>query len=104
MAQLLKDKTAVGASAPLFLGNPAKDHTVEVRFGSTESPTAVTIDLEGSLGGSDFFQLATYSFTAGDLAAKKAMFHVVNKPVDHVRLNLTTLTGVATIQGHYEGQ
>src|SRR3990167_2045677 len=103
MAKLLNDKTAVGAGSHLFVDG-AKDHTVEARFGSTETPTAVTIDLEGSVGGGDFFLLASYVFSAGDLTAKKAMFHVVNKPVEHVRLNLTTLTRKTTIQGHSTGK
>lgn len=103
MSQLIKDKTAIGASAPLLV-NMAKDHTVEVAFGQGETPSAVTVDLEGAIREGVYYTLQSYSFSAGDLTAKRAMFHVVNKPVNFVRLNLVTLTGVGTIQGFYEGK
>ena len=73
---------------------PRKEHTVQVVV--TGGPSAVTIDLEGSLNGTEWFQLANYVFTAGDISAGQAMFHVTNKPVMDVRANLVTLTGGAS--------
>ncbi len=65
--------------------------TIEVQ--TTAASTAVVIDWEGSIdGGTTFHQLATKTFSAGELTAKKALFHVVQKGVTNVRANLITFT------------
>ena len=57
-------------------------HTVACWYSDTDnSITAATVDLEGSIDGIHFYQLATHPFTAGEITAKAAMFHVVNAPV-----------------------
>lgn len=92
---LLDAVTGTGAGArSIRFTVPRKEHTVQVVV--TGAPVAVTIDLEGSLNGTEWFQLANYVFTAGDIAAEQAMFHVTNKPVMDVRANLVTLTGGAS--------
>ena len=91
---LLNAVTATGAGRELAFDLPRKEHTVQVVI--TGGPAAVTVDLEGSLNGTEWFQLAEFIFSAGDLAAGQAMFHVTNKPVMDVRANLTTLTGGAS--------
>lgn len=53
----------------------------------TGSPTSITANLEGSLDGTNWFQLDTYTGSAN------AMQHVANKPVAFIRGNLVTLTG-----------
>lgn len=99
--------TGVGSSstASAEVGQLIKDHTVSVT--TTGSPTAVTMDLEGSLDDVTFFSLASHVFTAAEITAGNAMFHVVNKPVRFVQLNLTTLTGgtsptVTGLHDHFE--
>jgi hypothetical protein len=62
-------------------------------MGGTVVATAVTVDLEGSLDNTTWFQLATHPFSAGDISAEGAMFHVIDKPVKYVRANLTALSG-----------
>ena len=96
MAHKLLDAVGVsGASAAVILSEIVGAHTVQIM--TTTAATAVVIDLEGSLSNRGtasptWFALASYTFTAADLAAKKAMFHVADKPVKQVRLNLTTYT------------
>lgn len=83
--------TTTGASEALTFRKIVKDHTVQMT--TTGAPTAVTVDLEGSLDGTTFEQLATHDFTGAEITAQSAMFHVVDKPVRYIRTNITTLTG-----------
>lgn len=95
--------TSTGTSASAVFNKIVKDHTVQATI--TGTPTAVTVDLEGSLDNVTFFQLATHAFTAGELTAAGAMFHVTDKAVRFIRLNLTALTGgtAPTVTALYEG-
>jgi hypothetical protein len=80
-------------------GHPSK-HTTVVKV--TGSPDAVIANLEGSLDGTDWFDLSG----AVDLTvAADRMFHVVNRPVQQIRYDLTTLTGGTdpTVQFEYLG-
>ena len=101
--KFLDAATSTGASNSIPVRKIMQDHTVQATI--TGAPSAVTVDLEGSLDGDNWFQLGTHPFTAGELTAAQAMFHVVEKPVRYVRLNLTTLTGGTspTVTALYEG-
>ena len=101
--KFLDAATATGASNDMPVRKIIKDHTVYASI--TGAPTAVTVDLEGSLDGTNWVQLATHPFTAGELTATQAMFHVIDKPVRFVRVNLTALTGGTspTVTVLYEG-
>ena len=101
--KFLDAATATGASTSVPVRKIIKDHTVQTNI--TGAPSAVTMDLEGSLDGTNWFQLATHPFTAGELTATQAMFHVDEKPVRFIRVNLTTLTGgtAPTVTSLYEG-
>ena len=84
---------ATGASRSIPV-NPAKSfHTVQATMGGTVVATAVTITLEGSIDGESWFTLATHAFSGAEISAEKAMFHVADKTVSNIRLNLTVLTG-----------
>jgi hypothetical protein len=81
---------ATGASSIKQLPFLVQTHTVQATiFGS--GANAVTISLEGSIDGTTFFDLGTHAFTAGELTALGAMFHIVDRPVSYVRANLTVL-------------
>lgn len=84
--------TATGATPGVVVGRggsyPDK-HTVEAVI--TGSPTTVICSLEGSLDGDTWFELSSTGGMDVTLAANR-MFHVVNRPVQKVRVNLTTLT------------
>lgn len=102
--RLLNAVEATGASIPVsVVGNP--NHTVQVFFTNVSTVNgkdvdALTVALEGSLinSSSKFSSLSsvnqhgTHVFTAGELTAKKAMFHVNNAPVNYIRANIKTLT------------
>lgn len=53
----------------------------------TGSPASVTVNLEGTIDGSNWFTLDSSTTTTSE------MRHVVNKPVTQIRANLATLTG-----------
>ena len=99
--KLLDAATAAGASNSVVLNAPVSNHTVECTYvDANASISAVTIKLQGSLddrgvtdGNANWYDLATHTFSAAEITAKKAMFHVTDKPVTRVRLNLSTLTG-----------
>lgn len=98
-------KTVVNAAATggvkkIFeLEHSTSLHTVQTVF--TGSITALTIDLEGSLDGTTFFQLAQDAFSEAEITAKAAMFHVVDKLVEYIRINISTLTGTGTVTCKY---
>ena len=52
-----------------------------------------------------FFELASHAFSGAEITAQAAMFHVVDKPVRFVKVDLDTLTGGTspTVTIHYEG-
>lgn len=91
--KLLDRVTATGAGISKKLvirAGESNTHTVQVNI--TGAPSAVVVDLEGSLDNILWSQLAQHTMTAGELTATTAMFHVTDKPVEYIRVNLTTLT------------
>lgn len=86
--------TATGPDLVSKHSSSVPTHSVQVNV--TGSPTAVTVDLEGSLDGVKWFQLAEHVFSAGDITAQAALFHVIDRAVPMTRGNLTTLTGGTT--------
>jgi len=52
----------------------------------------------------DFFDIASHTFTAEEITAQKAMFHVTAKSVKSVRVYLSTLTGTGTVDVYYMGR
>lgn len=101
---LLNAATATGAGSVHIVRPRPSKHTVAATMGGTVVATAVTVDLEGSLDNSTWFSLDSHPFTAAEITAEAAMFHVVSRPVRYVRLNLVTLTGgtAPTVTGKYE--
>lgn len=102
--KMLSGVHATGASPSLFLHEKCKDHTVEVDWANGNGTvTAMTVKLQGSAEGrgttdsdANWFDLDTYALVAADLAAFNAMFHLINKVIQRVRVNITTLTGAGT--------
>lgn len=60
------------------------------------SVSACTVNLEGSLDGTAWFTLATVSTTDANWANGE-LVHVVNKPVNFIRGNLTSIAGGGSI-------
>lgn len=81
---------------PFAAGRGSALSTFTVQITTTGAATAVTVDLEGSIDGSVWHSLASHVMTPGELTAKQAMFHVVNKPVVYIRGNMTTFTQAAS--------
>jgi len=89
-AKLLDAAVATGTSPTWTLNRTPRNHTIQITI--TGAPTAVTVDLEGSLDGTTWVSLASHVMSAAELTAAKALFHVGNKPTRRVRINLKTLT------------
>ncbi|PCJ39130.1 MAG: hypothetical protein COA71_14535 [SAR86 cluster bacterium] len=100
--KLLGAVTSTGVSVSKDLGKVVSHHTVQIT--TTGDPTAVTVDLEASLDNETFIQIGTHPFPAEDITAGNAMFHVIDKPVQFIQLNLTTLTGgtAPTVSAFYD--
>jgi len=83
--------SAVGVTETLYVEaqHPEK-HTAELTV--TGAPSTCTFQLEGSLGALTWFAL---SDAVDCTVAANRMFHVVNKPVNFVRGDLTALAGGA---------
>ncbi len=86
----LNAATAVGAGDVAAIGGPAalggvpRKLSWEVRV--TGAPTAMQVDLEGSLDNTNWYQIDTYNIVANTLR------QVVDKGAKFVRANLITLT------------
>jgi hypothetical protein len=48
-----------------------------------------------------FMDIGTNAFSAGEITAQRAMWHVTDKGVKYVRMFVSALTGVGTIDGWY---
>jgi hypothetical protein len=84
-------------------------HTVSVYYTDADtSISALSVALEGSIDGPEVTDanaswgvLATHVFTAPEITAKAAMFHVYEAPVTRIRLNITTITGATSADAVY---
>jgi len=88
--KLLAAATATGTSSTWTVNKTPRNHSVQITI--TGAPTAVTVDLEGSLDGSTWVSLASHVMSAAEITAAQALFHVVDKPTRRVRANLKVLT------------
>ena len=94
MKEILSAVTGTGAGK-LFAVDGSNIHTVQVVF--TGAISSLSVAIEGSIDGTNIVALATHEFTSEEIAAKKSMFHVVNKLVEYVRANITVLTGSGAV-------
>lgn len=100
MAELLRlvtSATGTTTGSSTEVKRVSKAITVACDFSNSGgSCTALTIALQGSIDGANFYELAEHAFTAGELTALKAMFHVANKPIKFVKGQIKTLTDTGT--------
>jgi len=80
--------TSTGACTSGQVSNIASRITYTIVV--TGAPSAVTMNLEGSIDNTSWFTLDTMTSTTSD------MRHIANKGVHYVRGNLATLTGGTT--------
>jgi hypothetical protein len=94
MAKTLLDAaTTTGAGSRVRMNRKPSRHTIQATMGGTVVATAVTVDIEASLDDITYFQLVSHAFSAAEITAEGAMFHLADMPVKYLRANLTTLTG-----------
>jgi len=98
---LLNGVSATGAGDGQLIGTTEK-HTVSVYYtDANASISALVVAFQASNdpasvtdANAHWYTVASHTFTASELTAKQAMFHIVNAPVERVRLNVTTATGI----------
>lgn len=83
---ILSAATAVVQGTPFNLEHDFDTHTWTIIL--TGAPATLQVDLEGSIDGTNWFPLDSYT------GLITAMRHVVNKAIRQIRANLITLTGV----------
>ena len=102
--KLLDGVEAAGASASILKVSGKKDHTVSISFESTGTVSALVVSLEGSIdGGLTWHDLAAHTLSGTELTNGYAMFHVTDKIVDRIRLNIDSVTedGTTAIDAWY---
>lgn len=93
--------TATGTTSSYLVSNGVDGsgmnyHTLQVVV--TGGPSGCTVRLEGSLDGTNWFDLS-----GSQTCTSNAMFHVDGKPVAYVRANLLTWTGGTNAVITYKG-
>jgi len=66
--------------------------TVAIQGVLTGDPTAVTIDVLGSLDGTTYGVIDSHVFSADELTAENAFFFVLAKPTPFMKLDVSTYT------------
>lgn len=90
---LLTDRTTTGAGAAVPINEYIENWTCQVTI--TGGPSAVTVRIEGNLGGSlyDPTGMAVQTFSSGQLAAGIATFGIPDSYTGNMRAYVVTLTG-----------
>jgi len=88
--------TMLDAASSTGAGNPmSRQRLISDSTYTVDAVSGTVVDIEGSIDGVDFFQIAQHTLTSA-----KEMFHVSGKPVLHILANITTLpSGTATVKG-----
>ncbi|MCK5613918.1 hypothetical protein KAR91_69290 [Candidatus Pacearchaeota archaeon] len=90
---MLNGATATGASSHQSVDRET-NHTFSCSFLTSTSITAFTAVLQGTIDNkATWHDLGTNVFDATELSNRYSMMHVADRPVDKVRINITTLTG-----------
>ena len=87
----LKAVTATGAGTPVAFNSALSKIGMQVSF--TGSPTAVIVNLNGTLDGKNYFNLAQFKSGGGGTNSSGDIVFTSNTPVIGALANLTTLTG-----------
>lgn len=94
MTSLAATLTGVGVTAVTVDRSAPTNHTVQVEVTGDALPTAITVILEGSINeGQSFVEMATHIFDDTEIASGKALFHVANRGVSHLRATVTSVVG-----------
>ena len=90
---LIENQTATGAGPPIGISEYIENWTCQVTI--TGGPSAVTVRIEGNLGGLlyDPTGMAEQTFSSGQLAAGIATFGIPDSYTGNMRAYVVTLTG-----------
>lgn len=93
---LLNGVEATGTGSGVLIPR-ITDHGMQVNFSNSGgSVTALAVDLEGSIDGTNFGQIGRLTFTAGERTAEFAIKDFNGYTVNYVRANIITLTETGT--------
>ena len=87
VVELLSAATGVTTGAGLMVRTSTLPEMMSFQTVITGAPTGVTVTLEGSLDGTNFFLMDTTTLATGEIR------FISYKPVMYVRAKLTVLTG-----------
>jgi len=95
MITLTKEAEAIGVSESTVIVQGAETGQTEHSFQvvTSGSPTAVTIQIEGTINGNDYQCLFEHILTTAELTAGTALIHLINKTVPKIRVRIIKLDG-----------
>lgn len=89
------------SAAPMILARTSKDHTFTAHF-DTGSLTVCTVNILGSIDNQNYFIIGSHDFSAAELTAKRAMFHILDKPINFLKAEATVITGTGKVTVRHE--
>jgi len=95
MITLIDEATTTGESqgTSITQSQDTGQDTHSFQVVTTGSPTAVTIQILGTLDGSNYSELFEHTLTSTEIANGISMFHLIRKAVPKIKVNISTLTG-----------
>ena len=102
MKKLLDAATATGAGISIQLPSPSSVHGLEIYLGSAGTLSALTVDLQGSIGGKFWQSLSETVATATNLTAGGIVIFVADKPVEHIRAKISNYSSGYASMGTIE--
>ncbi len=95
MITLINDAETTGVSenTTIVIGSDEGNHIHSFQIVMNGSPSALIVDIEATITGTDFTCIARHVLSGEELDAGTALFHVTSKPVPVIRANITKLEG-----------
>jgi len=95
MITLVKDAASTGTSESTVIISGADTGQTEHSFQivTNGSPSAVTIQIEGTIEGTNYQCLLQHILTVAELTEGTALIHLINKTIPKIRVKITKLEG-----------
>jgi hypothetical protein len=95
MITLINKATTIGESDGVSITQSQEEGQINHSFQviATGNPTAVTIQIDGTLDGTNYSELLTHDLTSSEITAQIAIIHLINKTVPRIKAIINTLDG-----------
>lgn len=94
MTYLVETLTGVDVTSISIDRSAPSNHTAQIIVTGSVLPTAMMVDVEGSIDdGASFAVMVSHIFDSTEIASGIALFHVINKGVSHLRVRVVSITG-----------